>query len=98
MDIDSYDSPVAERLLRAAQERYSDPGRTKRVLITEAVAAAAFLIAAGLLANLATWNRSLSVGALAATAVLYLVASQVKFPVGSGWTVPTQLAFVPMLF
>ena len=28
----------------------------------------------------------------------YLVAERVRFPVGSAWTAPTQLVFVPMLF
>jgi HD-GYP domain-containing protein (c-di-GMP phosphodiesterase class II) len=35
---------------------------------------------------------------LALVVVSYLAAEMVRFPVGAGWTVPTQLAFVPMLF
>jgi HD-GYP domain-containing protein (c-di-GMP phosphodiesterase class II) len=36
--------------------------------------------------------------AVVATVVAYLAAEQVRFPVGSAWTAPTQLVFVPMLF
>jgi HD-GYP domain-containing protein (c-di-GMP phosphodiesterase class II) len=36
--------------------------------------------------------------AVVATVVAYLAAQQVRFPVGSAWTAPTQLVFVPMLF
>jgi hypothetical protein len=32
------------------------------------------------------------------TAVTYVIARRVQYPVGSAWTAPTQLAFVPMLF
>ena len=32
------------------------------------------------------------------TLVAYLIAARVQYPVGSSWTAPTQLVFVPMLF
>ena len=35
---------------------------------------------------------------LAATVLAYLAAGRVRFNVGSAWTPPTQLVFVPMLF
>jgi HD-GYP domain-containing protein (c-di-GMP phosphodiesterase class II) len=50
------------------------------------------------LATLAPWNRPLSPVAVTVTAIAYLAAARVTFPVGSAWTRPTQLAFVPMLF
>jgi diguanylate cyclase (GGDEF)-like protein len=68
------------------------------VLLTEAAGAAVFLGAGGLLAAVSARTQSLSVSALALTAVGYLVASRIRFSVGSGWTAPTQLVFVPMLF
>jgi diguanylate cyclase (GGDEF)-like protein len=98
MNLDSYATPEAESLLRSAQERHFDHDQARRVLITEAVGAAVFLVGAGLLAGFGPRTRSLSLSALAVTAVVYLVASRVRFPVGSAWTAPTQLVFVPMLF
>lgn len=50
------------------------------------------------LAVLAKSPRPLTLSALALTVVTYLCAVRVTFPVGSAWTHPTQLAFVPMLF
>jgi Stage II sporulation protein E (SpoIIE) len=96
--IDSYESASAESLLRLGRERHSDTARAQRLLITEAVTAAIFVIGAGALAVLGHSVRSLSPWALAVTAVSYLIASRVHYPVGSGWTAPTQLIFVPMLF
>lgn len=66
--------------------------------MTETVSATAFLVGAGLVAGLSSWTRPLSVTALGLTVATYLVAARVRFPVGSAWTAPTQLAFVPMLF
>lgn len=98
VSIDSYQTPEAESLLMSGQERYAGGRQTRRVLLTEAAGAAVFLAAAGSLAGLGAWTRSLSLGALALTVVGYLVAARIRFPVGSGWTAPTQLVFVPMLF
>jgi hypothetical protein len=96
--IDSYESASAESLLRLGRERHSDTARARRLLITEAVTAAIFVIGAGALAVFGHSVRSLSPWALAVTAVSYLIASRVQYPVGSAWTAPTQLIFVPMLF
>jgi HD-GYP domain-containing protein (c-di-GMP phosphodiesterase class II) len=67
-------------------------------LVTEASAAAAFLVAAVALAAFASSARSFSIWPLAATVFAYLIADRVRFQVGSAWTPPTQLVFVPMLF
>jgi HD-GYP domain-containing protein (c-di-GMP phosphodiesterase class II) len=75
MRLDSYETPDAETLLRCAQHRHSGTQENRRLLITEAVAAAAFL-----------------------TSAVLLAAQRVRFPLGSAWTSPTQLAFVSMLF
>jgi HD-GYP domain-containing protein (c-di-GMP phosphodiesterase class II) len=98
MDIDSYATPESESLLIAGRERHGERERERRLLITEAAGATAFLAIAIPLAVSATWSRSLSPVALVATAVVFLAAARVTFPVGSAWTRPTQLAFVPMLF
>ena len=98
MDIDAYESAQAEALLRAAQTR-----RRRRIplgheILTHALAVGGFLVGAVGLAVLAPWDRSLSVPTLAMLTAIYVVAASVRFPVGSVWANPTQLAFVPMLF
>ena len=57
-----------------------------------------FILGAGSLAAFGSSARSFSLPALAVTVVAYLVAERVRYPVGSAWTAPTQLVFVPMLF
>lgn len=96
--IDSYESASAESLLRLGRERHSETGRARRLLTTEAVTAAIFVIGAIALAVFGHSARSLSLWALAVTVVSYIIAGRVQYPVGSAWTAPTQLVFVPMLF
>ncbi len=98
MLIDSYQTPGAESLLRLGRARHSDVSKARRLLWTEAGTAALFIVAAGALAVFAHTSRALSLSALAVTVVTYLIAGRVQYPVGSSWTAPTQLAFVPMLF
>jgi signal transduction histidine kinase/CheY-like chemotaxis protein len=98
MLIDSYETPVAEGLLRLGRKRHGSRDATRRLLSTEAVGAAAFIAAAGSLAVLAPSARSFSRGAVVVMVAAYLLAGRVQFPVGSAWTAPTQLIFVPMLF
>jgi HD-GYP domain-containing protein (c-di-GMP phosphodiesterase class II) len=98
MQFDSYDTPATESLLQLGRQRHLDGEDTRRLLITEAVAAAAFIVAAGALAFVCSSARSLSITAIVVTVVAYLAAAQVRYPVGSAWTAPTQLVFVPMLF
>jgi putative nucleotidyltransferase with HDIG domain len=54
--------------------------------------------AATALAILAPWSRSFSATACGVALMAYLAAHAVRFPAGGGWTVPTQLVFVSMLF
>jgi signal transduction histidine kinase/CheY-like chemotaxis protein len=98
MLIDSYTDPGAESLLLLGRERHSDGRAARRLLITEAAAAAIFIVAATALALLADSPRSLSPWTLTIAAVTYVIARRVQYPVGSAWTAPTQLVFVPMLF
>src|SRR5437868_13393324 len=95
---DSYDTPSAETLLQLGRQRHVLRDKDPRLLITEASAAAAFLLAAVALAVFGASVRSFSLWPLAATVFAYLVAGRVRFQVGSAWTPPTQLVFVPMLF
>jgi HD-GYP domain-containing protein (c-di-GMP phosphodiesterase class II) len=98
MQIDSYETPTAESLLLLGRERHLDGRDGRRLLITEAAGAGTFLVAAGALAVLGASPRSFSLVAIAVTAVPYLIAARVRYAVGSAWTAPTQLVFVPMLF
>jgi putative nucleotidyltransferase with HDIG domain len=74
------------------------PTRTRpREVVAQAVVGIPFLLAAGLLAALGLdepvdWS-DVVIFALAAA-----VMGRLEFEVGSGYTVPTQLVFVPMLF
>jgi HD-GYP domain-containing protein (c-di-GMP phosphodiesterase class II) len=98
MNIDSYDSPEAEALLEAGATRQSRPLEHRREVTTRMVAAFAFLAAAGVLAAVVPWHRSLSLPRLAVVLVAYVAADRIKFPVAGGFTYPTMLVFVPMLF
>ena len=98
MAVDSYDTSSAEQLLRLGRTRHSDQDHQRRLVIIEAVAAFGFIVAAGLLAALGSSPRSLSLSALVITIAAYVVAQRVRYGVGSAWTAPTQLVFVPMLF
>jgi HD-GYP domain-containing protein (c-di-GMP phosphodiesterase class II) len=85
-------------LLQLGLRRHRDERDGRRLLITEAFAAATFSVFAGALAVFGTSARSFSIPALVVAVVAYLAAAQVRYPVGSAWTAPTQLVFVPMLF
>jgi HD-GYP domain-containing protein (c-di-GMP phosphodiesterase class II) len=98
MQFDSYDTPGTETLLQLGRQRHVLHGRDPRLLVTEASAAAAFLVAAVALAVFGSSARSFSIAPLAVTVLAYLAAGRVRFQVGSAWTPPTQLVFVPMLF
>src|ERR1700678_1911756 len=98
MDIDSYDTPEAEALLEVGHQRFSVREVERRVIATEAATAIAFLAAATSLAVIGGRWGSASLPLLAGTLVCYVAAGSVSFPVGSVWTAPTQLVFVPMLF
>jgi hypothetical protein len=98
MDFDSYESPDAETLLKSARDRFVGSKHAERLLATEATGAAVFLVTAFAFSLSVTSARHLSVTTLALTVAAYLVAAQVQFPVGSAWSRPTQVVFVPMLF
>lgn len=57
-----------------------------------------FLVGAIALALLGDSDTTLKVGPAIALVIAYAVLSRVRFHAGVGHTVPTQLAFVPMLF
>jgi putative nucleotidyltransferase with HDIG domain len=96
MEFDSYDPPQTERLLKAAAGR--GVARARRAAVTEGISALVVLAGATVLALAAAPHHSHTTVLDAIMAVgLYLVCQRVEFPIGPAFTMPTQLAFVPML-
>jgi putative nucleotidyltransferase with HDIG domain len=82
--------------------RASLAGRTQRLVDVDLRAAlavsAGFLAAALALALLAGHQQRPSLAVVALYALGFAAASEVRFELGSAFTVPTQAVFVPMLF
>ena len=90
-------SPEVQRLLAASQAR---PARAlaARELRNELVVGGAFAVVAIALAVLAPGSKSVDAGELVLVLAGIAIASRVVFQVGSCYTMPTQIAFVPALF
>jgi HD-GYP domain-containing protein (c-di-GMP phosphodiesterase class II) len=80
-------------------------GRTRALIraqgrerLVELLAAIAFLVTAVAMAVFLDSPRSLQVAPLAWLVVAYVVACQARFDIADGYTVPTELVLVPMLF
>ena len=69
-----------------------------RELVGEAVAAFGFLACAVAMAVLLDAETSFSLPLACTLVAAHVVAARIKFEVGAGFTVPTQLVLVPMLF
>ncbi|MGH2950889.1 MAG: HD-GYP domain-containing protein [Solirubrobacterales bacterium] len=89
--------PLLRRLIVETRTELPDglPGRERWV---EVVAAAGFLAVAIPIAVLFDSGRSLDLPLALALVAAYAFAARVEFFMGSGWAMPTQLVFVPMLF
>jgi HD-GYP domain-containing protein (c-di-GMP phosphodiesterase class II) len=90
-------SPAVQELL----EGFSDGMRaplSRREWLHAAVGALTFLIAASALAAFLPAERAFEPLTACILALAFALATQVKFEVGVGYAVPTQLVFVPMLF
>ncbi|MGN6256756.1 MAG: HD-GYP domain-containing protein [Solirubrobacterales bacterium] len=70
-------------------------GRERTV---EQLAGWGFLLAAGSMALFLSSPRALHLGTVAVLVVSYVVACRAKFDIADGYTVPTELVLVPMLF
>ena len=90
-------SPAIQRLLEQAEVAPPRPLARRQRLI-EWTAAIAFLVVAAGMALLLDAERTLSSPVAAALVCAYALASRIRFSDGAGYTVPTQLVFVPMLF
>jgi HD-GYP domain-containing protein (c-di-GMP phosphodiesterase class II) len=98
MQIDSYDSPDAQDLLRSGEQRLERQRPLRRELITNGVGAAGFLAAAIVLAAAAPWHTALRPVNVALVLGVWIAIERVRFPVASCWTYPTVLVLVPALF
>jgi HD-GYP domain-containing protein (c-di-GMP phosphodiesterase class II) len=89
--------PEAGGLIEDARARASErlAARDSRATL---VGAFAFVAAAAPFAFLAPSDRVVEPGVLVLLVVAYALAARVEFEVGSGFAVPTQIVFVPMLF
>ena len=90
-------SPAVQRLLERAEEAPPRP-LTRRQRTIEWIVAGAFIAVALEMALLLDADRQLSLPVATALVCAYALASRIRFSDGTGYTVPTQLVFVPMLF
>ena len=96
-DLRSGLTPAVQELHEGFDRTYSErPAR--RELAVEAASAAAFLVTAVAMAALIPSERDWDPLLAAALIGTYALMARVRFPIGYGFTVPTQLVFVPMLF
>jgi HD-GYP domain-containing protein (c-di-GMP phosphodiesterase class II) len=96
-DLRSGLTPAVEELQQSWDESRSEPLRG-RELAAEAATAAGFLAGAVALALLVPAERAFDLPLAATLVAIYALMARVHFPIGYGFTIPTQLVFVPMLF
>jgi putative nucleotidyltransferase with HDIG domain len=89
-------SPTTEDSVQRARRQRPEP-LSDRELLTEAVFAALFVVAAIALIEIGDTGH-VAVGAAIVLAVTFAVLSRFEFEIGAGYEPPTQIAFVPMLF
>lgn len=89
--------PDAERMLEASRVRSAErlSGRESWTRWTNATV---FLAVAVAFALTVPWQRSAPLAAYLLLIVAYAAASRIQFEIGSGYTVPTELFLIPMLF
>jgi HD-GYP domain-containing protein (c-di-GMP phosphodiesterase class II) len=84
--------------LRDSWDRACPEPLRGRELAVEAAAAAAFLAVAVLMAILVPAERAFDLPLAVALVATYALLARVRFPIGYGFTIPTQVVLVPMLF
>jgi HD-GYP domain-containing protein (c-di-GMP phosphodiesterase class II) len=89
--------PGIQRLLGVARARVTTVASSRDARV-EMLIGGSFVVAAVLLAVLAPGDRPLDWAAAILSTIVLALATQVVFEVGSVYTMPTQVAFVPMLF
>jgi len=102
MTIWQLDTMSAHSFTESERLRASFAGREQRMLNAERrsalIVGGGFLLAALALALLAGAGRGFSLAVAALYVLGVAAASEVRFEIGAGFTVPTQAVFVPMLF
>jgi HD-GYP domain-containing protein (c-di-GMP phosphodiesterase class II) len=96
-DLRSGLTPAVEELHQSWDKGRPEPLRG-RELVAEAVTAGGFLVVAVALATLLPAERALDVPLAVTLVATYALMARVHFPIGYGFTIPTQLVLVPMLF
>jgi hypothetical protein len=96
-DLRSGLTPAVEQLRESWDETYPKPLRG-RELAVEAATAAAFLAVAVSLAVFVQSGPAFDAQLALALVGTYAVLAMVRFPIGYGYTIPTQIVLVPMLF
>jgi HD-GYP domain-containing protein (c-di-GMP phosphodiesterase class II) len=96
-DLRSGLTPAVEELHQTWDSGRPEPLRG-RELVAEAGTAAAFLVVAVALAVLLPAGRDLDLPLALTLVFTYALMARVHFPIGYGFTIPTQLVLVPMLF
>ena len=89
------DAGTERRIGEAFARQSRAPDRRER--LANRLFLGGFVLAAVVLAAVATAARELDVLLAVALLTAYVVATRVEFSVGAGYGVPTQLVFVPML-
>jgi HD-GYP domain-containing protein (c-di-GMP phosphodiesterase class II) len=90
-------SPDGQQRIEEATVRQSRR-LARREIVAEAVVGGGFVVAATALAATGPAPSDVPWGAVALLVACFAVLARVRFDVGAGFTVPTQLLFVPMLF
>jgi HD-GYP domain-containing protein (c-di-GMP phosphodiesterase class II) len=96
-DLRSGLTPAVEELHQSWDKGRPEPLRG-RELAAEAATAGSFLVVAVALAVLLPAERTLDVPLAVTLVATYALMARVHFPIGYGFTIPTQLVLVPMLF
>ena len=96
-DLRSGLTPAVEELHQSWDEGRSAPLRG-RELLAEAATAAVFIAVAVAFAVLLPADRAFDAPLAATLLATYTLLARVHFPIGYGFTIPTQLVLVPMLF
>jgi hypothetical protein len=89
--------PAVQRMMVESRERQANLF-VRRERWVELLVAGAFLATAVPIAILLSAGPALDPLLAAALVIAYAIATRVQFHTGAGWTDPTQLVFVPMLF
>jgi putative nucleotidyltransferase with HDIG domain len=89
-------SPALEDSVQRARQQRPEP-LSDRELLTESIVAVLFVVAAIALIELGDPGH-IPLGAALVLTITFALLSRFEFETGAGYTVATQLAFVPMLF